>query len=110
MEDIPVVAVGDAVRSYDFEHREDCYVEGTIVEILPVRGKYTWFETEADADAGEPAQRNFTAWDCDRYVIRSERRVVQGEERVFPTTYFFPPVNGTPGLLFGTQRGVVKIT
>jgi len=38
MSNYGLVDVGDEVRAYDFAHREDCYIEGTVVRVVPQRG------------------------------------------------------------------------
>lgn len=77
---------GDRVRSYDFEFRRDCYVEGVVVEITePIEG-------------------------CPRYKIRVERLIWDGEvQPLVGTTYAVPPVNGTPTLLGRVTNGVEKL-
>lgn len=78
-----MVKVGDRVRSFDFSHRRDCFVVGTVAGI-------------DDAD-----------WDCPRYRVVAEYRVVQGEKDFgCEGTEFFPPVNGTPSLFGEATAGV----
>jgi len=85
-----VIEVGARVRSFDFapynrdlEGERACFIEG-VVEGVSREG-----------------------WDCDRYVIRPTRRIAGGAERDFADdTLFFPPLNGTPGLIGGDQDGV----
>lgn len=82
------IAVGDHVRSYDFEHDDQCYVEGRVDKIVPIEG-------------------------CDRYHIDPTKRVFDGEEydrETFPEAGYFPPVNGVR--VAGTFRftnGVKKL-
>jgi len=38
MSNYGLVDVGDKVRAYDFASREDCYIEGTVVRVVPKRG------------------------------------------------------------------------
>lgn len=80
------IKVGDYVRSYDFEGREDCYVEGIVNDILPI---------------GE----------CDRYFIKVSKRVWAGVEEI-PTRVVeaFPPVNGTPTWMGEETHFVVKVS
>lgn len=85
------IAIGDRVRSYDFDRHDltgerACYVEGT-VEAVGV---------ELDG--------------CSRYRVRVERDVFGGIEqqtRVGDTVY--PPVNGTPRLFGGDCDFVERI-
>lgn len=67
------VKVGDTVRSFDFEGRYDCYVEGTLEEI------------------GDCLRYGY-----DQYKIKVARRVVGNEETDAHPDYVFPPKNGTP--------------
>jgi hypothetical protein len=66
------IRVGDYVRSYDFEHRDDCYVEGFVEEV---------------------ADR----WGCLRYTLRCRYSVSQGKRREVDATksVVYPPTNGT---------------
>jgi hypothetical protein len=68
VEDIPV---GSRVRSYDFEFRDDCYVEG-FVEAIEER------------------------WGCLRFTIRCDISASEGKRRrVDPTkSVVYPPANG----------------
>jgi hypothetical protein len=82
------IAVGDKVRSYDFEAHDDCYVEGV------VRHTDRWLEG------------------CPRYEIDVTRQM-SGGEFVHPDTQpeqIFPPRNGTPNWLGGYTNGVRKVT
>ena len=73
------IKVGDRVRSYDFEDRKDCYVEGTVVYI----GR--------EFNQGE----HTVAFECDRYVIKVERCVSNNKVIQYYGAFAFPPVNGT---------------
>lgn len=65
------IKISDKVRSYDFEHSADCYVEGEVVGKEDLEG-------------------------CTRYKIRAERKVVGGVERPdILVRFYYPPVNGT---------------
>lgn len=66
------IQIGDTVRSYDFEYKDDCFVEGPVTKIFPVEG-------------------------CDRYNIETTRRVWGGIEYPLASSppVFLPPVNGT---------------
>jgi hypothetical protein len=69
-----VFPVGSKLRSYDFESRKDCFIEGVLL-------KY-------DMQEG-----------CDRYCIVVSRVVFEGKELPNDpqiTEQVFPPVNGTP--------------
>jgi hypothetical protein len=78
------IQAGDKVRSYDFEGRRDCYVEGVVSGFEEVEG-------------------------CNRYVLRAERRVIEGREVASEADTFYPPVNGTPRLFGGVCDGVELI-
>lgn len=78
---------GDYVRSYDFDHTKDCYVEGTVEEIgVMLEG-------------------------CPRYRIRVDKRVWDGKEATsdFTEGLVFPPMNGVPKLMGGECKGVVPL-
>lgn len=78
---------GDRVRSYDFEGRRDCYVEGVVVEIVERGG-------------------------CDRYAINVERIVFADKSPSLGRANLgniYPPVNGTPKLFGGICNGVEKL-
>lgn len=86
-EEVEQIEVGDWVRSYDFEFRDDCYVLGRVIAIGVEMGG------------------------CPRYEIQSFRRISEGSlmgsinrtrENVFP------PVNGTPHIFGGFCNGVRK--
>ncbi len=64
------IKIGDKVRSYDFEGRKDCYVEGVVCAIEPLEG-------------------------CDRYVITTVNRVFAGEPVYRSGELVYTPVNGT---------------
>jgi hypothetical protein len=76
------IKVGDNVRSYDFPHRQDCYIEGVVLAVNDPVGVYR---------------------------IKPSL-MVQGGKLLERTEFFdtFPPLNGQEGL-FGTTCGVVKI-
>jgi hypothetical protein len=78
------INVGDTVRSYDFDGRNDCYVEGTVVRM------------------GDDIEG------CPRYVIRVSKTVFKGEVLPLAARYVNPPLNGTPKLFGGFCCGVVK--
>ena len=81
------IGIGDRVRSYDFESREDCYMEGIVYGYQHIEG-------------------------CRRYAIQVERRVVANEERLAGVgETIYPPVNGTPTTmsLSPVTNGVVKV-
>ena len=70
------ITVGTRVRSYDFAHSRDCYVEGVVQAV------------------GELVPHS-----CARYSIKVDKDVFRGVDytvggRVGQTV--FPPVNGTP--------------
>ena len=80
-----MLRVGSKVRSFDFPHSRECYVEGTIEGYKKIEG-------------------------CERYVIRVERKVWAGEEVEDPYDgHVFPPLNGTPKLFGGVCEGVEPI-
>lgn len=72
-------AVGDKVRSYDFPHATDCYIEGEIVAI------------------------NFG-----RYAIKVEKTVIGDALRPNNVDMVYAPLNGLDSF-FGETNGVVKI-
>jgi len=77
------IKIGTQVRSFDFEHRTDCFIDGIVEEI------------------GEVIEG------CPRYRILVTRQVFSGEERDEPKGgYVFPPVNGTP--TFGGTTAFVQ--
>ena len=62
---------GSRVRSFDFFYTEDCYVEGTVRNIVLRNG-------------------------CKRYQIKVEKKVWAGKEVKHPYMgYVYPPINGT---------------
>ncbi len=80
-----MIEVGNKVRSYDFPHDRECYVEG-VVEAL----------TEKEG--------------CERYMIRVTRKVWAGEEVEDPYRgCVYPPVNGTPKLFGGVTNFVERV-
>ncbi len=67
-----VVSERSLVRSYDFDGRDDCYIEGYVIGHDHYEG-------------------------CRRYKIYVERRVIGGKEtKVYKPWIVMPPVNGTP--------------
>ena len=77
-----MIQVGSKVRSYDFPHARDCYVEGVVEGFSSLEG-------------------------CERYKIRVDRKVWAGEEVDNPYRgHVYPPVNGTPKLFGGICDGV----
>jgi hypothetical protein len=84
------IHVGDEVRSFDFAHRRDCYVEGELIGYV----RYP---------------------DCRRYRIRVERDVWGGEIQTVGKQgsrvglICEPPVNGTPTVLGGETAFVELI-
>jgi hypothetical protein len=71
---VQTISVGDRVRSYDFAHRFDCFVEGTVEQIDEVAG---------------------------RYAIRVEREVFDSEPMTdgrLVGRLVYPPLNGLPQL------------
>jgi hypothetical protein len=71
------IKVGDRVRSYDFPHRDDCFIEGHVTHIKEWEG-------------------------CERYYIRVE--LVCWDGKIVPNDPMLghtvrPPVNGIPTLL-----------
>lgn len=90
MAEVQKIEIGDKVQSFDFEHREDCFVEGTVV---------------AELTTGEQWPVKGAGWGvvvfrapCPVYVIQATGRTFGGEKIDAPE-YVFPPVNGTPQLL-----------
>lgn len=84
------IKIGDKVRSYNFDGRDDCYVEGVVEAIGPFAGA--------------------EAWDCERLHVRVERMVWQGvEQGVEPGRMAYPPVNGTPTVGGKTTNFVQKL-
>jgi len=79
------IKVGDAVRSYDFDGRTDCYVEGVVVAIKMPHGM----------DAVK------------RYEIKVARQVFGGDEIADHADFVYPPINGTPTLFGRECNGVV---
>lgn len=66
------ITAGDAVRSYDWEHRDDCFVDGVVKGVTMMEG-------------------------CDRYEIVPARKMIGDREitggDLAPA--YYPPVNGT---------------
>lgn len=82
----PEILVGDYVRSYDFPHSKDCYLEGHVRGISSHEG-------------------------CPRYEIETVRRVWEGLERPIDDheRRVLPPVNGIPTMGRGYTQGVVCV-
>lgn len=82
-EDIPI---GARVRSYDFEHRDDCYAEGFVEAIGPWMG-------------------------CMRFTIRCDINCVEGKRRPVDATksVVYPPANGVRNAMGGYCNGVRKV-
>ena len=84
------IQVGDRVRSFDFrchdlEGERACYIEGRLVAIQEHQ------------------------YECNRYMIRVDRKVFAGEElEVELGTYVYPPINGAP-TLFGRTTDYVEV-
>jgi hypothetical protein len=81
------VRFGDLVRSYDFQNRVDCWVEGVVIGFEEFEG-------------------------CPRYVVHVTRVVSVHEDitdrlggHKYPSQVL-PPVNGTPRTFGGTCNGV----
>lgn len=89
----------DHVKSFDFyDHVNDCYDPALYVE-----GVVCGFVKAGEAHPETGAVFH----DCDRYAIRTVRKVRDGKE--FTTApWVFPPVNGTERLFGGSCFGVVK--
>jgi hypothetical protein len=71
------ITIGDKVKSFDFNHTDDCYVEGVVVGFKEMDG-------------------------CERYIISMTKKVWHGKDTTDSyiektgNEKFFPPVNGTP--------------
>lgn len=79
------IEIGDWVRSYDFEFRDDCYILGRVIA--------TGIELGG----------------CPRYEIQPFKRVSEGNLRgSINRDNVFPPVNGTPHIFGGYTNGVRK--
>lgn len=77
------IKMGDKVRSYDFEGRKDCYIEGTMLGFCLLHGP------------GGP-------W---HYCIQMEKQIFADEDITAKVLkegirHYYPPMNGTP-MLFG---------
>ena len=73
------ITIGSKVRSYDFAHSKDCFVEGEVINIEFFQG-------------------------CDHYAILISKRVWDGKEDIsMVSDLVYPPVNGTPGF-FGSEK------
>jgi len=77
------VEIGDKVVSYDFQHSDECYCEGTVFGISDFQG-------------------------CPRYEIQVEKQVWLGKEVKINSEMIYPPVNGTISI-FGPTEGVELI-
>lgn len=91
MDRIPdtTIKIGDRVRSYDFEHNDDCYYEGVVNGII----------------MGEGSAR-FT---CNVYRIQVQRQVWDGMPVPKNCDVIYPPMNGVETTFGGITAGVVKI-
>lgn len=83
------ITVGSYVRSYDFEGRDDCFIEGKVIEI----GR--------------------TPMGHDGYAILVEKQVFAGKDitssaRNLVGEIVYPPLNGLQGL-FGPTKFVRKL-
>ncbi len=79
------IAVGSLVRSFDFEERSDCFVDGWLEGVREIEG-------------------------CDRYRIRVVQRVVDGVVMaVTGEELVYPPVNGTVSLFGRTFDRVMVL-
>lgn len=98
----PEVRPGDRVRSYDFKFLPGALVEDS-VEI-----NETYVEGVVE-DVREFPEFGFTG--CDYAMIRTERRVVAGEEQDEFSEHYWAPVNGVPVAGFRAQRtqGIVVL-
>lgn len=80
------VRVGHYVRSYDFAHTTDSYVEGFVTDIMKSGDGYSM------------------------YKILAMKRKFGEEPQLFTSPlYFAPPVNGTPKSTGGTTKGVIVL-
>lgn len=87
MTTIERIEVGDRVRSMDFEHVDDCFVEGVVLRIRrQIHG-------------------------CDRYEILVARQVIQGAEvvghRSLVGEKVYPPINGVRNSMTGNPTNFV---
>jgi hypothetical protein len=82
--EIQSIQINDHVLSYDFEGHDDSYIEGIVEAIEPFEG-------------------------CDRYKIRTTRRMINGHSVPDHASYYYPAVNGTPKMLGGVCNSVNKI-
>lgn len=82
------IGIGDTVKSFDFEGRDDCYIEGTIAGFTELEG-------------------------CRRYVVKTTKRVFGDEVKELvedhPEKTVYPPLNGTPSAM-GGETNFVKLT
>jgi hypothetical protein len=78
------IRAGERVRSYDFEGRTDCYMEGVVMGEKIVEG-------------------------CRRYIIAADTRVWENGEAERLKEYVYPPVNGTPTTMGGICNRVKRI-
>jgi hypothetical protein len=77
------IEIGSKVRSYDFPHTKDFYIEGTVTAINEL---------------------------SERYTILVSKVVVKGDERSFEEGLIvYPPINGLDGLFGGKTDGVELI-
>ena len=79
------LGVGDAVRSFDFPGRDDCYLDGVITGVVTLDG-------------------------CPRYALRVDSaHYADQPDPQPPGPYVYPPVNGTLSWLGGVTRGVARL-
>lgn len=83
------IKVGDRVRSYDTEFRDDCYIEGVVCDV------------------------DYNLGGCRRYVIEADKRVIEGEDQTDSlhtrNDRFYPPMNGVRVIFGGYCNGVRKV-
>lgn len=87
--DCEAICIGDIVKSYDFEHRDDCFVIGQV----------TNYGTVMEG--------------CERYEIVPFQRWAAGDLVDLPTEpeqrVFYPPINGTRHSFGGFTNFVQKL-
>jgi hypothetical protein len=66
------IQVGDRVRTFDYDNRDDCFADGVVQGIGP----------RPDSE-------------CEHYYIEVERMVWKGEEQEADGDMVYPPINGT---------------
>lgn len=82
------VKAGDWVRSYDFQDRKDCYVEGIVLRV----GHFAEFQ------------------DCAHVEIEATDRVIEGLSYKPTDAFFYPPANGTPTLFGEVTKFIEKVS